>query len=64
MKKVSEILEEAISKLEETRKDAGKFEEKGNASAGVRVRKQAQVVRALLKDLRAKVQDLKSEQSE
>jgi hypothetical protein len=63
MSKVSELLEDAICCLEDARKDAGKFEHKNNASAGVRVRKIAQVVRSLLKDLRAEIQQVKDERS-
>ncbi len=53
------LLEEAIQMLEEARKDASKCQHKCNKSAGVRVRKTCQNVRAKLGEVRAAVQELK-----
>jgi len=53
------LLEEAIEMLEEARSDASKCQHKCNKSAGVRLRKTCQDVRAKLGDVRAKVQELK-----
>ena len=53
------LLEDAIAMLEEARKDAHKCEHKCNKSAGVRLRKTCQDVRAKLGEVRAVVQELK-----
>lgn len=53
------LLEDAIAMLEEARKDAHKCEHKCNKSAGVRLRKTCQDVRAKLGEVRAAVQELK-----
>ena len=49
----------AIDLLEAARVDAEKCQNKGNKSAGVRLRKVCQDVREELKQLRAGVQELK-----
>jgi hypothetical protein len=54
-------LEKIMEGLEEMKVDVEKCEEKGNRSAGVRVRKSCQVLREELKQLRAAVQELKKE---
>tara|TARA_R110001583_G_scaffold96446_1_gene240767 strand:- start:3327 stop:3500 length:174 start_codon:yes stop_codon:yes gene_type:complete len=50
---------ETIEKLEklmvELKEESGKFFEKGNKSAGVRTRKGAQEMKALLQDIRKEV---------
>lgn len=53
------LLEEAIAMLEEARKDAHKCQHKCNKSAGVRLRKTCQDVRAKLGEVRSEVQELK-----
>ena len=53
------LLGEAISMLEDARRDAEKCQHKCNKSAGVRVRKTCQDVRAKLGEVRAAVQKLK-----
>ena len=53
------LLDEAIQMLEEAKKDAHKCQHKCNKSAGVRVRKTCQDVRAKLGDVRSAVQELK-----
>ena len=54
-------LEKIMEGLEEMKVDVEKCEEKGNRSAGVRVRKACQALREELKQLRAAVQELKKE---
>lgn len=54
-------LEKIMEGLEEMKIDVEKCEEKGNRSAGVRVRKACQVFREELKQLRAAVQEVKKE---
>jgi hypothetical protein len=54
-------LEKIMEGLEEMKPDIDKCEEKGNRSAGVRVRKACQSIREELKQLRAAVQELKKE---
>lgn len=53
------LLEEAIAMLEEARSDATKCQHKCNKSAGVRLRKTCQDVRAKLGEVRSTVQELK-----
>ena len=52
---------ETIEKLEklmvELKEESGKFFDKGNKSAGVRTRKGAQEMKALLQDIRKEVLD-------
>jgi hypothetical protein len=54
-----EKFEELVALLEQTRADAEKFFEKGNDSAGTRVRVAMQKLKALAQDLRIEVQDAK-----
>jgi hypothetical protein len=54
------LLEELIVLLEETRDDHEKFFERGNNAAGTRVRKAMQEVKALAQELRAEVQETKN----
>ena len=56
------LLEELITLLEETRDDCDKFFERGNNAAGTRVRKAMQEVKALAQELRVEVQEAKNEQ--
>jgi archaellum component FlaC len=52
-----EELKSAISQVET---DYKKISEKGNASAGTRVRKQMQEIKKICNDIRAEVQELKA----
>jgi len=54
-----EKFEELVALLEQTRAEADKFFNKGNASAGTRVRVAMQKVKQLAQDLRVEVQDAK-----
>ena len=54
------LLEELITLLEETRDDHDKFFERGNNAAGTRVRKAMQEVKALAQELRTEVQETKN----
>jgi hypothetical protein len=54
-----EKFEELVALLEQTRADADKFFDKGNAAAGTRVRVAMQKVKQLAQDLRIEVQDAK-----
>ncbi len=54
------LLEELIVLLEETRDDHEKFFERGNDAAGTRVRKAMQDVKALAQELRTEVQETKN----
>ena len=56
------LLEELITLLEETRDDHDKFFERGNNAAGPRVRKAMQEVKALAQELRVEVQEAKNEE--
>ena len=56
------LLEELITLLEETRDDHDKFFERGNNAAGTRVRKAMQEVKALAQELRVEVQEAKNEE--
>jgi len=56
---VAEKLKEIIASLEEGEVDASKTD-KGNASAGVRIRKRAQACVVALKELRKLVSDIKN----
>jgi len=60
---VEEKLKEIIACLSEGLVDAGKFD-RGNASAGVRTRKNAQCCVVKLKELRKLVSDIKNERAE
>jgi hypothetical protein len=55
------LLQDAIDTLQEAMVDANKCQHKGNRSAGVRLRKTCQDVRAKLVDVRKAVQELKSD---
>lgn len=54
------LLEEMITLLEETRDDHEKFFDRGNNAAGTRVRKALQEVKALAQELRVEVQETKN----
>jgi hypothetical protein len=54
------LLEQMIMLLEETRDDHAKFFERGNGAAGTRVRKTMQEVKTLAQELRVEVQEAKN----
>ena len=54
------LLEEMIMLLEETRDDHEKFFDRGNNAAGTRVRKALQEVKSLAQELRLEVQETKN----
>jgi hypothetical protein len=54
------LLEEMIALLEETRDDHEKFFDRGNNAAGTRVRKAMQEVKSLAQELRLEVQETKN----
>jgi hypothetical protein len=54
-----EKFEELVALLEQTRADAEKFFEKGNDSAGTRVRVAMQKLKAVAQDLRVEIQEAK-----
>ena len=54
------LLEEMITLLEETRDAHEKFFERGNNAAGTRVRKAMQEVKSMAQDLRLDVQETKN----
>jgi hypothetical protein len=56
------LLEELIILLEETREDHEKFFERGNNAAGTRIRKAMQEVKTLAQELRSEVQETKNSQ--
>jgi len=56
------LLEELIRLLQDTRDDHDKFFERGNNAAGTRVRKAMQEVKALAQELRLEVQENKNTQ--
>ena len=56
----SNLLEQMITLLEETRDDNAKFFERGNNAAGTRVRKTMQEVKSMAQELRTEVQDAKN----
>ena len=56
------LLEELITLLENTREDHDKFFERGNSAAGTRVRKTLQEVKTLAQELRLEVQEAKNSQ--
>lgn len=58
-----ETLDTVIEALQAARTDAEKFD-KGNSSAGTRLRKAAQDGKAALHALRGKVQELKNERTD
>ena len=55
-----EKFEELVALLEQTRADVEKFSEKGNASAGTRVRVAMQKVKELAQGVRVHVQEAKN----
>lgn len=57
---VTEKLTTVLGELQAALKDADKFD-RGNASAGVRLRKQAQVVVRALKEVRKEISSVKAE---
>jgi hypothetical protein len=56
----SNLLEQMIVLLEETRDDHDKFFERGNNAAGTRVRKNMQDLKTLAQELRVEVQENKN----
>ena len=54
------LLEQLITLLEETREDYEKFFERDNNAAGTRVRKVMQEVKTLAQELRVEVQETKN----
>ncbi len=56
----SNLLEEMITLLEETRDDHDKFFERGNNAAGTRVRKAMQDIKLMAQDLRLDDQETKN----
>ena len=54
------LLEQMITLLEETRDDHDKFFERRNNAAGTRVRKAMQEVKTLAQELRVEVQETKN----
>jgi hypothetical protein len=54
-----EKFEELVALLEQTRADADKFFDKGNAAAGTRVRVAMQKLKAVAQDLRVEIQEAK-----
>ena len=56
----TDLLEQMITLLEETRDDRDKFFERGNNAAGTRVRKAMQDVKTLAQELRVEVQETKN----
>ena len=54
------LLEEMITLLEETRDDHDKFFDRRNNAAGTRVRKAMQEVKTLAQELRLEVQETKN----
>lgn len=58
-KMIKDKLEEIIELLSESDKDTQKFD-RGNATAGTRVRKQAMEAIKLLKDMRAEIIDVRN----
>jgi len=54
------LLEQLITLLEETREDHEKFFERSNNAAGTRIRKAMQEVKTLAQDLRIEVQEAKN----
>ena len=57
---IKERLEEIIELLHSTGKDTEKFD-RGNATAGTRVRKKAMEVIKLLKEMRSEIIDIRNE---
>lgn len=57
MANVSSRLEELIKIIEETRRDAVKFDYHNNSSAGLRVRKSMQEIRGIAKGVREDIQN-------
>jgi len=58
--KVSQLFEEIKSTIEETQTDVDKFSEKGNGSAGTRVRKSMQTLKNLGQELRKEISTQKN----
>ena len=54
------LLEQMITLLEETRDDHDRFFERSNNAAGTRVRKTMQEVKTLAQELRVEVQETKN----
>tara|TARA_R110002020_G_scaffold405516_1_gene615544 strand:+ start:20 stop:208 length:189 start_codon:yes stop_codon:yes gene_type:complete len=54
------LLEQMITLLEETRDDHDKFFDRNNNAAGTRVRKTMQEVKAMAQELRVEVQETKN----
>jgi len=60
---VLEKLSDVLKELEQTMRDAEKFDN-GNTSAGARLRKQVQVAVKALKEVRKNVQEVKARRKE
>ena len=58
-KTMEELLNQIAQAIDSAREDAAKFEDKGNAAAGTRVRKAMQTIKALAQDVRNHVSDAK-----
>ena len=58
--KVYQLFEEVKTAIEETQVDVNKFAEKGNNSAGTRVRKAMQTVKNLGQEIRKEISTQKS----
>jgi hypothetical protein len=56
-----EKFEELVALLEQTRADVEKFYDKGNASAGTRVRVAMQKVKTLAQEVRVGIQEAKNQ---
>lgn len=54
---------ELISQVEETKTDADKFFEKGNKSAGTRLRKALQNIKKLSQEIRKEISEKKKEET-
>ncbi len=59
-----ERYQELVALVESFQKDFEKFYEKGNKTAGIRLRKNMQELRKFAQDIRQEVQDLKSERND
>jgi len=60
MKKTTDGINELVAKLEGSMEDAEKFDDKGNASAGKRIRATLQDVAKRCKEIRQEIQSRKN----
>jgi len=58
--KINQLFEEIKSTIEETQTDVDKFTEKGNGSAGTRVRKAMQALKNLGQEVRKEISTQKN----